>query len=365
MEVTKTYMAKPGELQPKWWLVDATDKVVGRLASEIAMILMGKHRPTYTPHVDTGDFVVVVNAEKVVFSDPDKWEQKQYTWYTGYPGLKTETAAKRKARRPELILREAVRRMLPKNKLAFKMLNKLKIYAGGQHPHQAQQPEPKELGVKKCAPGRNSPRNKELHGSSHHQSSLRRRRHPGHRTAQDLGRPRADSPRPGANHHQPAPLDEYFHNVQQRNAVLATLVQTGKREQVDVVVRVEGGGITGQADAIKLGLARAMKKFSQEVEGGAARFGPADARQPHEGAEEVRAPRCAARHAVLQALISLPPRSKILGGHRPPQSLRMVREATACGSLNAPIAGNAEFLPCARCGWVQPCQRHAPPAARR
>ena len=94
MLVTKTYMAKPGEIEAKWWLVDATDKVVGRLASQIAMILMGKHRPTYTPHVDTGDFVIVLNVEKIIFSDPDKWEQKQYTWYTGYPGLRVETAAK-------------------------------------------------------------------------------------------------------------------------------------------------------------------------------------------------------------------------------------------------------------------------------
>ncbi len=147
MSVPKTYMAKPGEVEAKWWLVDASGKVVGRLASDIAVILMGKHRPTYTPHVDTGDFVVVVNAEKVVFTSK-KWDQKQYTWYTGYPGLRRETAARRMKRRPELILHEAVRRMLPKNKLASKMLAKLKIYAGDQHPHQAQQPEPKELGIK-------------------------------------------------------------------------------------------------------------------------------------------------------------------------------------------------------------------------
>jgi large subunit ribosomal protein L13 len=148
MPNVKTYMAKPGELQANWWLVDATDKVVGRLASDIAVILMGKHRPTYTPHVDTGDFVIVINADRVVFSDPNKWEEKEYTWYTGYPGLRTETAAKRKARKPERIIHEAVRRMLPKNKLAFKMIQKLKIYAGSEHPHQAQQPEPKELGIK-------------------------------------------------------------------------------------------------------------------------------------------------------------------------------------------------------------------------
>lgn len=143
----KTYMAKPGEVEQKWWLVDATDKVVGRLASDIAMILMGKHRPTYTPHVDTGDYVVVVNVEKIAFSGK-KWDQKRYTWYTGYTQLRSESAAERREQKPEKILTEAVRRMLPKNKLAVSMLTKLKVYAGDEHPHQAQMPEPKELGVK-------------------------------------------------------------------------------------------------------------------------------------------------------------------------------------------------------------------------
>jgi large subunit ribosomal protein L13 len=144
---TKTYVAKRGELKAKWWVVDATDRVVGRMATEIATILMGKHRPTYTPHVDTGDFVIVVNAEKVKFTGR-KWQQKTYGWYTGYPGRKTETAEKRLARKPELILHEAVRRMLPKNKLATSMLNKLKIYPGPDHPHQAQEPEALELASK-------------------------------------------------------------------------------------------------------------------------------------------------------------------------------------------------------------------------
>ncbi len=148
MATIKTYMAKPGEVEQKWWLVDATDKVVGRLASDIAVILMGKHRPTYTPHVDTGDFVIVTNVEKIVFSGA-KWDKKTYTWYTGYPGLRSETAGKRQEKKPELILHDAVRRMLPKNKLARKMLDKLKIYTGDQHPHQAQQPTPLELAVKK------------------------------------------------------------------------------------------------------------------------------------------------------------------------------------------------------------------------
>ena len=140
----KTYMAKTGEIDPKWWLVDADEKILGRLSSDIAVILMGKHRPTYTPHVDTGDHIVVINAEKVALSG-NKWEKKVYTRYTGYPGLRSETAADRLAKRPEMILREAVRRMLPKNKLGRKMLSKLKIFVGPDHDHQAQQPESIDL----------------------------------------------------------------------------------------------------------------------------------------------------------------------------------------------------------------------------
>ena len=147
MPATKSYMAKPGELTQKWWLVDANEKIVGRLASDIATILMGKHRPTYTPHVDTGDFVVVINAEKVVFTGR-KWDNKEYTWFTGYTGLRSETAGERRERHPEDILSEAVRRMLPKSKLGRKMLTKLKVYTGTEHPHQAQQPDAIELGTK-------------------------------------------------------------------------------------------------------------------------------------------------------------------------------------------------------------------------
>ncbi|HEY1067586.1 MAG TPA: 50S ribosomal protein L13 [Pirellulales bacterium] len=140
----RTYVAKPGELEHKWFLVDATDKVVGRLASQIAVILMGKHRPTYTPHVDTGDCVVVVNCEKIKYTGK-KWDQRAHKWYTGYQGLRSRTARQIRDTHPERILFEAVRRMLPKNKLAYKMILKLKIYAGPDHPHQAQSPEPKNL----------------------------------------------------------------------------------------------------------------------------------------------------------------------------------------------------------------------------
>ncbi|MDR1925738.1 MAG: 50S ribosomal protein L13 [Planctomycetaceae bacterium] len=145
----KTYMAKPGKVEQKWYLVDGTDKVVGRLASDIAMILMGKHRPVYTPHVDTGEYVIVTNVDKIVFTGK-KLDQKKYTHYTGYPGLRVETARERFSRKPDLVLIESVRRMLPKNNLARQMLRKLKVYKSGeQHPHQAQNPITLELAITK------------------------------------------------------------------------------------------------------------------------------------------------------------------------------------------------------------------------
>ncbi len=141
----KTYMAKKGELTAGWYLVDAADKVVGRIATEIATRLMGKHRPEYTPHVDTGDFIVVVNAENVRLTGA-KWDQREYDSYSNYPGgRKVKSAQQMLAAHPENIIREAVRRMLPKTKLGTAMLSKLKVYAGPDHPHQAQQPQKLEL----------------------------------------------------------------------------------------------------------------------------------------------------------------------------------------------------------------------------
>lgn len=140
MVAQKTFVAKPGEVERKWHHVDATDQLLGRLASDIAVILMGKHRPDYTPHVDCGDFVVVTNAEKVTMTG-DKLDVRHYTWYTGYPGLRLESYRDRRDRKPEDLIYHAVRRMLPKNKLASQMIKKLKIYAGPEHPHQAQQPQ--------------------------------------------------------------------------------------------------------------------------------------------------------------------------------------------------------------------------------
>jgi large subunit ribosomal protein L13 len=138
------YQAKAGELAKHWYVIDAEGMVVGRLAAQIAPILMGKHRPTYTPHIDTGDYVIVTNVDKVVFTG-EKWRQKSYQRYSGYPGgQKEEVAWKLFQRRPERILELAIQRMMPKNKLGRHMLDKLKLYAGPNHPHQAQQPIPLE-----------------------------------------------------------------------------------------------------------------------------------------------------------------------------------------------------------------------------
>ena len=144
--IMKTYMAKTGEITAKWHVVDATDKIVGRLASKIATVLQGKHRPEYTPHVDTGDFVVVINAERVRITGNKKPRQRVYKRYSGYPsGQTVVTFDKMLEKHPDRILAEAVRRMLPKTKLGAAMLNKLKVYAGSDHPHQAQQPTLLEL----------------------------------------------------------------------------------------------------------------------------------------------------------------------------------------------------------------------------
>ena len=141
----KTYSAKPGEIQRDWYVVDAAGKTLGRLATQIAVTLRGKNKPQYTPHVDTGDFVVVVNADKIQVTG-NKLDQKRYYRHSGYPGgLRSRTLREQLDRRPEEVLRMAVRGMLPKNRLARKQLLKLKIYAGETHPHEAQAPKPLEV----------------------------------------------------------------------------------------------------------------------------------------------------------------------------------------------------------------------------
>jgi len=137
-----TTLAKKGTVAQKWYLIDAADQVVGRLAVQIATLLRGKHKPDYTPHVDTGDFVVVINAAKVKLTGK-KWDTKTYQGYSHYPGgLRVVGAKELLSRKPTAILEAAVRRMVPRNRLGRVQMSKLKIYAGDSHPHQAQSPQP-------------------------------------------------------------------------------------------------------------------------------------------------------------------------------------------------------------------------------
>jgi large subunit ribosomal protein L13 len=141
----KTWNAKPGEIARKWYVVDAEGKTLGRLATQIAETLRGKRKPEYTPHVDTGDFVVVVNAEKIVTTGK-KRDEKLYHRHSGYPGgLRTRTLNDMLERRPTEVIRLAVKGMLPRNRLSRAQLTKLKVYAGPEHPHAAQAPEPLPL----------------------------------------------------------------------------------------------------------------------------------------------------------------------------------------------------------------------------
>jgi len=141
----RTSVAKPSELADRWFLVDAEAQVLGRLATRIAGILRGKTRTNFTPHVDMRDFVVVINAEKVRLTG-NKLEQKMYYRHTGYPGgIRKRTAGEALRRQPEEVIRKAVKGMLPKNRLGRRMLTKLKVYAGPEHPHKAQEPTPVEL----------------------------------------------------------------------------------------------------------------------------------------------------------------------------------------------------------------------------
>jgi large subunit ribosomal protein L13 len=143
----KTYPANAQDRERSWYVVDAEGKTLGRLATQIANVLRGKHKPTYTPHVDVGDFVIVVNAEKVAVTG-DKREKKLYWRHSGYPGgIRSRTLGDLLEKRPEEVIRKAVKGMLPRNRLARQQLRKLRVYAGPEHPHQAQKPEQLEIEI--------------------------------------------------------------------------------------------------------------------------------------------------------------------------------------------------------------------------
>jgi large subunit ribosomal protein L13 len=139
---TKTYTPRESEIDRRWYVVDAADQTLGRLASRVARVLEGKHKPTYAAHLDTGDHVIILNASRIAVT-ADKRETKKYIRHSGYPGgYKEETLGHLLDRRPEEVIRRAVKGMLPRNRLGVQMLRKLKVYAGPEHPHQAQKPEP-------------------------------------------------------------------------------------------------------------------------------------------------------------------------------------------------------------------------------
>ena len=147
-KLQKTYTPTPADIEREWFVVDATDQTLGRFASDIAQILRGKHKPTYAPHMDGGDFVVVINADKVAVTG-NKALQKRYFRHSGYPGGLRELSFEQMLERfPERVIEGAVKGMLPKNKLGRKMAGKLKVYAGAEHPHGAQKPQPLEIGKK-------------------------------------------------------------------------------------------------------------------------------------------------------------------------------------------------------------------------
>ena len=238
----KTYTAKPGEIERQWFLVDAEGQTLGRLATRIADTLRGKGKPVYTPHVDTGDFVVVVNAEKIAVTG-SKLDTKIYYRHSGYPGgLRQRTLREQLDRRPTEVLRIAVKGMLPKNKLAAAQLRKLKIYAGPEHPHAAQSPEPLELVVSEIA------------------------QYLGTGQAQDVGRARDPAARATARAGSTAARSRSTSRAQRtgRWSWRRSRSPTPPR-RTTCGIRVHGGGVSGQAGAVRHGIARALVEADPEV----------------------------------------------------------------------------------------------------
>ena len=241
LSVMKTYSAKPGEIEREWFVVDADGQTLGRLATRIADTLRGKGKPQYTPHVDTGDFVVVVNAEKIAVTG-SKLDTKIYYRHSGYPGgIKQRTLREQLERRPTEVLRKAVKGMLPKNKLAAAQLRKLKIYAGTEHPHAAQSPKELELSMSEIA---------QYLGTGKRKTSIARViLRPGDGKSWINGRT----------------LEEYFPRSAHRKMVMAPLEVAEAAASYDLRVRVHGGGVSGQAGAVRHGIARALVEADPEM----------------------------------------------------------------------------------------------------
>ena len=236
----KTWNAKAHEIERRWYVVDAEGETLGRLATRIADTLRGKRKPEFTPHVDTGDFVVVVNAEKISVTG-NKLQQKRYYRHSGYPGgLRSRTLAEQLDRRPTEVIRKAVKGMLPRNRLANRQITKLKVYAGPDHPHEAQDPQP----LPESEPARAVP---------------------GHREAQDLGRPSHPSSRRRPDVDQrPHPRGVLPRQVL-RTVATMPLRTAGVEGTFDIRARLHGGGPAGQAGALRHGIARALIEADPEL----------------------------------------------------------------------------------------------------
>ena len=276
-----TYTAKPGEIKRDWYVVDAEGKTLGRLATQIADTLRGKGKPQYTAHVDTGDFVIVVNAEKIHVTGK-KLDEKMVRWHSGYPGgLKERTLREQLERRPTEVIRKAVKGMLPKNKLASAQIRKLKVYAGPEHP--AHRPVTRRTWSSRT-------RMSELasyRGTGKRKTSVARViLRPGDGTTWINGRT----------------LEEYFPRATHRTLALSPFKTADAEGTYDLRVRVHGGGISGQAGAVRHGIARALVEADPELRVPLKREGflTRDARQGR--AQEGRPAQGAQGAAVQQAV---------------------------------------------------------------
>ena len=275
----KTYNAKPGEIARHWYVVDADGQDARPARDPIADQLRGKGKPEYTPHVDTGDFVIVVNAEKIAVTG-NKLDQKRYYRHSGYPGgIRSRTLREQLERRPDEVLRVAVKGMLPKNRLARQQITKLKIYAGPEHPHGPRRRSPLESGGRE-----------------------RDRAVPRHRQAQDLGRPRDPAARRGSTWFNGRTIEDYFPRSVGRRSRVSPLQIAGVEGQFDIRVRVHGGGLERTGGSRPPRHRPRARRGDPELRIPLKRAGLPDARRTPGRAQEGRPAQGAQGAAVLEAV---------------------------------------------------------------
>ncbi len=247
-----SFVPTAGSVERQWHVIDAEDQVLGRIASDAARLLQGKHKPVYTPHIDTGDHVVIVNAAKVRLTGR-KEEQKLYRYHSGYEGgLREERAKDLRQKNPVRMVEEAVRGMLPKTKLGEAMWRKLKVYADAEHPHKAQKPRPRAHGSNQHARGRI---NVAAAGIQYYGTGRRKTS-----TARVFLRPGT-----GGIVINRKPIEQAFPTEALRTQIKQPLSVTETADKFDVLATIAGGGVAGQAGALRLGIARALVEFNIEL----------------------------------------------------------------------------------------------------